>query len=126
MPAKTTSYVIYRTGSNAYNQPATFEPVPVAVVEGTGTSGYDRRADAKQRAAELPGITVYANQTLSARPVQQCPADDYAAACEYQERMAAEAEQADTLRAELDDREVSEGLYSHGLLEASYQRERHS
>jgi hypothetical protein len=51
-------YYVYRTGSNAANQPMNFEPVLVATVE--AESGDEAKLAAAER------VTVYNNQFLSA------------------------------------------------------------
>ena len=59
-------WYVYRTGSNATNQPMTFEPVKVATVE----------ADSADEACTLAGkhVTCYANQTLDAELADEADA----------------------------------------------------
>ena len=64
-----TTYLIYRQGSNAANQPMTFEACPVYVVEAPNRA-------AAVEAARVAGVTQYANQTMEARPASRCSKTD--------------------------------------------------
>jgi len=73
MSKKQTTYVIYRKGSNAANQPCEFGWVPVYVLEAGS------RGEAEQ--AALEHVTCYANQILDARPASRVSRSDWQAAC---------------------------------------------
>jgi hypothetical protein len=70
-----TTYLVYRQGSNAANQPMTLEACPVYAAEAANQA-------AAVEAARAAGVSQYANQTLEARPASRCSKTDWQIAVE--------------------------------------------
>lgn len=83
---RSTSYVIYRHGSNGANQSMT-QVMSIGIYTGTGRTAVAREEDACEQARE--DHTVYANQWLSAIPATRASIEEYEAAREHQDRQAA-------------------------------------
>lgn len=96
MPYK---YLVYRVGSNAANQPMTFEPVPIAIVEAKNRRaavrrGYSGGGGPKsvhdclfldpdgEIVAQVGDLSVYANQYLYALPRSKASKRDWNAVLE--------------------------------------------
>ena len=82
----TITYVIFRRGSNACNQPGS-DREPVAVLDGDGVTSRERMVNAIQKAHALPDSVAgcYNNQYLQARPWAQTGKDDRQMAQEWME-----------------------------------------
>ena len=111
-----TDYLVYRTGSNAANQPCTFEAVPIAIVRAASRAAACETTwgDVKPCAqccptlaaeviADCGNLDVWPNQTLHAVPESRAKLSDWNAVLEQ-----------DTLR-------PSEGLLA--AMEAAWQRQ---
>lgn len=90
MPRKTTSYLVYRTGSNSANQPMTDESIPIAIVEATsrGKACEITWGDKEPTVHGCPSLKsnvvasagnmdVWGNQTLHAIPQSLAKASDW-------------------------------------------------
>lgn len=78
---KNFNYLIYRTGSNAANQPMTFEPVPIAIVQAPNRDAACEHVECERKdcafVAQSINTTVYANQHLHAVPRSKANPTDW-------------------------------------------------